>query len=433
MKMKRSLLLAVAATVACAVIVSSCRPDTVTVTGVTLDRPTLTLTEGESATLKATVKPDNAENKAVAWKSDKTDVATVDNSGKVTAVKEGSATIVVSTADGGKTAKCVVTVKAGATPPPPPPPPPAPVISIATQPTAPQSLTEGSIPAGTCLTVEATVTGDATLSYKWYIWDKENDKVSEAIDGATGASLTLTSTLKAGEYWYICEISAPGAETKFSAAVKVTVGARQVESSTLRVNPDIDLSIPAGLIGKPITRVDVSKAVSGGKAPYTYSASGLPSGLVVSTAGIISGTPTTTMSAGTATITITDSSSPAQTITVTVRYGAMSRDLIAVTDIKDVPTAAIGGIDLALTGTVVPANATNRTIVWSVKSDGGTGATIATGTNVLKTVTGGTVVVTATIAKGLSSTTPYRKDFTVVVATPANEIIFGGENEEEWP
>ena len=85
-------------------------PTAVAVTGVTLNKATLTLVEGSSEALTATVSPDNASNKSVSWKSSATDIATVDGSGKVTAVKAGSATITVTTADGGKTATCSVTV-----------------------------------------------------------------------------------------------------------------------------------------------------------------------------------------------------------------------------------------------------------------------------------------------------------------------------------
>ena len=85
-------------------------PTAVAVTGVTLNKATLTLVEGSSEALTATVSPDNASNKSVSWKSSASDIATVDGSGKVTAVKAGSATITVTTADGGKTATCSVTV-----------------------------------------------------------------------------------------------------------------------------------------------------------------------------------------------------------------------------------------------------------------------------------------------------------------------------------
>ena len=82
------------------------------VTEVTLDKTELTLTEGETETLTATVKPDNADNRKVTWSSDKTEIATVDGAGKVTAVKAGEAVVTVMTEDGGKTASCKVTVKA---------------------------------------------------------------------------------------------------------------------------------------------------------------------------------------------------------------------------------------------------------------------------------------------------------------------------------
>ena len=95
---------------------------TIAVTGVTLDQSTLALTVGgEAKTLTATVSPDNATNKAVTWTSDKPAVATVAD-GKVTPVGAGTATITVTTVDGGKTATCVVTVKASTTPNNPKPP-----------------------------------------------------------------------------------------------------------------------------------------------------------------------------------------------------------------------------------------------------------------------------------------------------------------------
>ncbi len=81
----------------------------VAVTGVSLDKTAAKMTVGESMLLTATVAPSNATNKAVTWKSSNTAVATVEN-GVVKAVKAGSATITVTTADGGKTASCEVTV-----------------------------------------------------------------------------------------------------------------------------------------------------------------------------------------------------------------------------------------------------------------------------------------------------------------------------------
>lgn len=81
----------------------------VSVTGVSLDKTEIELTEDETANLNATVLPDNATNKNVVWSSDNETVAKVKD-GKVTAVKAGTATITVKTDDGGKTANCKITV-----------------------------------------------------------------------------------------------------------------------------------------------------------------------------------------------------------------------------------------------------------------------------------------------------------------------------------
>ena len=82
----------------------------VSVTGVTLNKTTLTLSKGASETLTATIAPTNATNKKVTWTSSDPAVATVDASGKVTGVAKGTATITVTTEDGGHTATCAVEV-----------------------------------------------------------------------------------------------------------------------------------------------------------------------------------------------------------------------------------------------------------------------------------------------------------------------------------
>ena len=91
-------------------------PSSVSVTEVSLNKTTLELEEGEEETLVATVLPEGAAKKEVEWKSDNTDVATVDQTGKVTAVKAGAAKITVTTKDGGYTEECAVTVTKGEEP-----------------------------------------------------------------------------------------------------------------------------------------------------------------------------------------------------------------------------------------------------------------------------------------------------------------------------
>ena len=88
---------------------------TIPVTGVTLNKSSLSLTAGGAETLVATVLPSRATDKSVTWQSSNKDVATVDQSGKVTAVSAGSAVITVTTNDGGFTAECSLSVAAAAT------------------------------------------------------------------------------------------------------------------------------------------------------------------------------------------------------------------------------------------------------------------------------------------------------------------------------
>ncbi|MBP3794002.1 MAG: Ig domain-containing protein [Ruminococcus sp.] len=92
-------------------------PPKVDVTGVKLDKTTVTIPYGGTETLTATVAPDGAADKTVTWSSSNTDVATVDANGKVTAVKAGTAAITASATNGtaddttdDKKATCTVTV-----------------------------------------------------------------------------------------------------------------------------------------------------------------------------------------------------------------------------------------------------------------------------------------------------------------------------------
>ena len=82
--------------------------EAVPVANVTLDHTVLALFPGDTTTLTATVEPDTATDKTVTWESSDPNVATVDQSGKVTAVAQGTATITATA--GGKTATCTVTV-----------------------------------------------------------------------------------------------------------------------------------------------------------------------------------------------------------------------------------------------------------------------------------------------------------------------------------
>ena len=180
------------------------------VTEVTLDKTELTLTEGETETLTATVRPDNADNRKVTWSSDKTEVATVDGAGRVTAVKAGEATVTVTTEDGGRTATCKVTVKAKAV-----------NVTEVTLDKTELTLTEGETG-----TLTATVKPDNADNRK-VAWS--SDKTEIATVGGDGR----VTAVKAGEA-VVTVTTEDGGKT---ATCKVTVKAKAVPVTGVEVNP----------------------------------------------------------------------------------------------------------------------------------------------------------------------------------------------------
>ncbi|MBP5382310.1 MAG: Ig domain-containing protein [Bacteroidales bacterium] len=174
------------------------------VTSVSLDKTTITLTEGGSATLTATVKPDDASNKQVTWESDKVAVATVDENGKVTAVKAGTAVITVTTKDGGKTAKCTVTVKA------------------ATVAVTGVSLDKSSInmEVGEKVVLNATV-APSTATNKEVTWSSDKTSIATVdangmVEAKAAGSATITVTTKDGGKKATCSVTvtAPSIELR---------------------------------------------------------------------------------------------------------------------------------------------------------------------------------------------------------------------------
>jgi len=143
----------------------------VRVTGVTLNKSQVTLNVGESSQLTATVTPANATNKAVSWSSSNNAIATVSANGLVTAIGAGTATITVTTADGGFTKTATITVAA-----------------IQEPDTTPPGEVSGA-------TVEA---GDGTLTLNWTNpTDEDLEKISISGHGESASSVEAVEVDKA--------------------------------------------------------------------------------------------------------------------------------------------------------------------------------------------------------------------------------------------
>ena len=95
--------------------VSGCLIDkTVYITGITLESPEAPIiVGGEPFALSARIEPANATDKRLTWKSSNQKVVTVDDTGKLTAVAPGEATITVTTVEGEKEDECQVIVIEG--------------------------------------------------------------------------------------------------------------------------------------------------------------------------------------------------------------------------------------------------------------------------------------------------------------------------------
>jgi hypothetical protein len=206
----------------------------------------------------------------------------------------------------------------------------------------------------------------------------------------TGASLTFTLTFDTG------------------AIVALTVNV--TDSYVPSTNNDLaSLSVnetPVSGFAAGTTTYSVELPYGSGTATVTAVAADAHASVTIS--------PTPPMSVpGTATVTVTAESGATKTYTVNIAVAASPVTFVAVSTISGVPTSMTAGTPLTLSGTIAPANATNQTIVWSVKDAGGTGASVSGST--LSATTAGTVVVTATVVNGATESTNYTQDFTIAV------------------
>ncbi|MBD3921360.1 Ig-like domain-containing protein [Paenibacillus sp. PR3] len=351
---------------------------TKSVTGVTLDKSTLNLIKGGATeTLKATVDPSDATDISVTWSSDDTNVATVVN-GVVTPIGNGTATITVTTADGGYTATSTVTVT-------------TPVLGV-TLDQSTLSLTTG----GTAATLSAAV-NPSDASNKAVTWNSSNTSVATVVNGVVTPVSAGTAT-----------ITVTTVDGSFTATSTVTV-TDPVGPVTSVTNVTLDqptLSLTTGGTAATLTAtVNPSNATN---KTVTWSSSNTSVATVVN--GVV-----TPVGAGTAAITVTTvdgSFTATSTVTVTDPVGPVT----SVTNVTlDQPTLSLttGGTAATLIATVNPSNATNKTVTWS--SSNTSVATVVNG--VVTPVGAGTATITVTTVDGSFTATS-----TVTVTDPVGPV-----------
>ena len=327
----------------------------VAVTGIKLNKTSLSLEKGETATISATITPSNATDKKVTWTTSNSSVASVNN-GKITAKSVGTARITAKTSNG-KEASCTVTVK-------------NPVIN----PTGIRlSKTSINLTKGSTTTITATVNPiDATN--KSVTWTTSNSRVATVSNGKITAKSAGTAT-----------ITAKTSNGK-KATCKVTVKNPTVNATSVKLSKT-SVSLVKGKTTTIKATVTPSNATNK-KVTWTTSNSKVAT---------VSNGKITAKSAGTATITAKTSNGKKATCKVTVKNATVNAKSVKLSK----TSVTLGkGKSTTIKATVSPSNTTNKKITWTTSNK--KVATVSNGKITAKGV--GTATITAKTANGKKAT-----------------------------
>lgn len=324
------------------------------VTGISLSETTVELKPGETRRLTATVLPQNASNAEVTWYSDKESVAKVSQSGLVSAVSTGEATIHVVTSDGGKMATCLVKVG-------------TPVKGITL------SISSKTLYVGDpSLDISATLT-PANATDKSLEWSSSDPEVASIAPGAAlhavikplkPGKTTITATTKDGGFTASCEVTVKRHVSGVSlnkASLTLYVGETESLAATVAPEDASDKTVAWSSDNSAVA------SVSNGKV--------------------------TANKPGTAVIkVVTNDLSKEAACTVTVKRHAESVELSQ----KEIKLYL--GENRSLTATVLPSDASDKNVTWS--SSNPNVATVSTAGNVVSKSVGTTVITVKTADGG---------------------------------
>lgn len=339
--------------------------------GVSLSQTKLSLGKGGTATLTATVQPEDATNQRVLWSTNNELVATVEN-GMVTAVSEGDATITVTTEDGNYTATCKVTVT-------------IPVTGVSL------SQTELSLSKGGTATLTATVApSDATNQN--VTWSSNNTEVATVNNGTvtavSGGKATITVTTEDGGHTATCNVT-----------VTVPVTGISLSQTELSLEKGKTATLTATVAPSDATNQNVSWRSNN-----------------TAVATVENGT-VTAISEGNATITVTTEDG-GHTATCSVKVKSNSTNPVHVTGVKlSLATLPLKlGTSHTLVASVEPANATNKAVTWSSSNEA---VASVSDKGVVEAKTVGTATITVTTKDGGHTAT-------CEVSVTAEDIVLTG-------
>ena len=334
-----------------AVVTAEVSPVLVPVEGVTLDKTSITIYVGTSAVLKATVLPANATNKNVMWSSSNLNAVSVNN-GVVVGLAKGTSTVTVTTVDGGYTASCVVTV----------------ITGQATDMTL--NIDRAELRPGNVLILEP-IFYPAGADHDPVVWSTSDASVATVYNGVVRAASVGTAI-----------ITATCGDLVATCYVLVTSDAIPVERVVL------DASAISMYVGESATLTATVLPADATIKDVIWS-SGNESVAIVND-GVVTG-----IAAGKTVITVTTVDG-AHTATCSVTVMA---PIVHVTGVTLDKTSAeiFVGEKVTLIATVLPADATNKAVIWS--SSNASVATVDVN-GVFTGISEGTAIITVTTVDG---------------------------------
>lgn len=327
-----------------------------------ISKSVLAVQKGKTVNIKATVKPKNASNKKLKYKTSNKKIATVNSKGKVKAIKNGTVTITVTAADGSKKkATCKVGVYTAK-------------IKKATV-----SPSKKTLNVGKTVTLKTKIKSPSKGAVNLFTWTSSNKKVASVdakgkVKALKAGTATITGTAADGSKKKVtCKITVKQPVKK----VTITPSSAQVtegQKVTLKVNVS-----PANASNKKVTWKSNNTSIA-----------------TVDGNGVVTG-----KKAGNATITATAADGSGKSASATVNVKAKPVD-----PKPEDPVIRVSGITLdkssvevkanapafTIKATVTPSNATDKTVTW--KTSNASVADVNAGTVTVKAE--GTATITAT-------------------------------------